>query len=59
MNETIKAQYVLGTIRILRQHNFELFYPPTQYVSINTVLNFFKTGHFLDPPIHFSTDVIS
>ena len=26
---------------------------PTHYVSINTVLNVSKTGHFLDPPTQF------
>ena len=33
------------------------FYPPTHYVSINTVLNVSKTDHFLDPPSPFA-DVI-
>ena len=28
------------------------FFWPTHYVSINTVLNVIKTGHFLDLPIH-------
>ena len=42
----------LGTIHILRQHNFGLFltHPPAHYVSINKVLNFSKSGHFLYPP---------
>jgi hypothetical protein len=47
MNETIKAQYVLGTIHILRQHNFGLFHLPTNWHSIDTVWNVCKTGHFL------------
>ena len=27
--------------------------PPTNLISINTVLNVSKTGHFLDPPTQF------
>ena len=50
---------LLGTIHILRQHIFGLFwtYPPTMSVSINTVLNVRKNGHFLNPPSPY-TDVI-
>ena len=41
---------LLGAIHILRQHNFRLFLWPTHYVSINTVLNVSKAGHYVDPP---------
>ena len=34
------------------------FFWPTHYVSINTVLNFSKTGHFLDPPTQSLAKVI-
>ena len=41
-------------IHILLQHNFGLFWP-THYVSIGTILNVSKTGHFLDPHSPFLT----
>ena len=44
---------VLGTIHKLRQHNFGLFLTHPLYVSIDTVLNISKTGHFLDPSTHY------
>ena len=44
-------------IHILLQHNFGLFWP-THYVSIDTILNVSKTGHFLDPPTQAFADVI-
>ena len=51
----------LETIHRLRQHNFGLFlaHPPSHYVSINTILNVSKTGHFLDPSTQsFFADVM-
>ena len=50
----------LGNIHILRLHIFGLNYvnPPTHYVSINTVLNISKNGHFLNPPTQSDADVI-
>ena len=41
---------LLGAIHLLRQHNFRLFLWPTHYVSLNTVLNVSKAGHYVDPP---------
>ena len=53
-------QVLLGTILILRQHNFRLFrlfltHPLTQYVSIKNS----KIDQFLDPPAQSFTDVIN
>ena len=40
-----------GAIHILRQHNLDFVsHPPTNYVSINTISNVSKIGHFLNPP---------
>ena len=45
-----RTPFKIGTIPILRQHVFGLFWtPPTHLININTVLNVSKTGHFLDP----------
>ena len=50
--------FSIGTIHILRQNNVGLFWPTHwHYVSINTVLNVSKTGHFLDPPTKAFADV--
>ena len=58
-----RFEVTLGTIHILRQHNFGLFWPTLHLlcrceISINTVLNVSKTGNFLDPPIQSFVDVI-
>ena len=60
-NKIIKSMIWVSHSKLARDHPYIMssyifglliLQPPTHLISINTVLNVSKTGHFLDPPTH-------